>query len=136
MTATYDPSAMADGGLNQMRFELGDTDASGAVLSDEEISAAICAYADWNRAMEVLAEGVCRRFAYEVDISGDGMRMELSQRADRWAAMLKAIRTEKRKMMPRAGAAADTAGCPDHGGYFYAGMLRNPRAAGCGGENG
>lgn len=126
MGASYDPSAIADRGLNQMRFELGDTDVDAPVLLDEEIRAVLKVVESFDRAGERLADAVFRRYAHEVDMSADGMKLELSQRAARWQTVRDEFRARMAKTRPRGGAKGN--------GYFFAGIMDNLRAGG--GDNG
>ena len=68
LTYTYDASKIAEHGLDQMRFELGDTMVDGGVetcaLSDQEYKAVIEAYPRWKRAKLACVESILRRFSY------------------------------------------------------------------------
>ena len=69
LTYTYDAGKIAEHGLDQMRFELGDTMVEGGVetcaLSDQEYKAVIEAYPHWKRAKLACVESILRRFSYE-----------------------------------------------------------------------
>lgn len=133
MQYTYDPTKMADGGKDQMRFELQDTAVEGGaetcVLSDEEYTALIDkVQADgrgFRYAKYQCLEAICMKLSYEVDFSADGLSMSLSQRYDRWLAMWKRMQAEFQQIT--ANPAALGKGSPDGGHYFYAGMNDNPR---------
>ena len=88
MTFSYDPSLLADGGLNEMRFELGDVfveePEKSAYLSDETILAALESSRTFKRAKLKLIESLLRRFSYEVDTKVDSLDLKLHQRLDAW----------------------------------------------------
>lgn len=90
---TYDPTKITDGGVDQMRFELGDTvvDMAGvsSPLCDEEYNAIITKYgARWNVARLKCLEAIVMKLSYEVDTSVGGLSYSLSQRFDRWKTMM------------------------------------------------
>ena len=62
LTYTYDASKIAEHGLDQMRFELGDTMVEGGTetcaLSDQEYKAVIEAYPRWKRAKLACVESI------------------------------------------------------------------------------
>ena len=76
-----------------MRFELGDTvvDMEGisSPLCDEEYSAILDKYGKkWRVAKVMCLRAIVMKLAYEVDTSVGGLSYSLSQRYDRWKAML------------------------------------------------
>lgn len=90
---TYDPSKITDGGLDQMRFELGDTvvDMEGITspLCDEEYNAIIGRYGKkWRVAKLRCLEAIVMKLAYEVNTSVGGLSYSLDQRFERWKKML------------------------------------------------
>ena len=101
MNFTYDPTKITDGGLDQMRFELGDTvvDLEGITspLCDEEYNAIIGKYAkkSWRLAKYKCLEAICMKLSYEVDTSIGGLSYSLNQRYERWKKMLE----EDRKVL-------------------------------------
>ena len=132
-TYSYDPAKITDGGLNQMRFELGDTvvDLNGvsSPLCDEEYNAIIQKYGkNWRKAKIKCLEGIVMKLAYEVDTSVDGLSYSLGQRADRWKAMLDEEKKKGKAMgsMPRVGYEGSLM---PHGRtpYFYNDMQANRR---------
>ena len=136
MTYTYDPTKMADGGKDQMRFELGDTQVDGApetcALSDEEYTAIIEKVTGDGRGFRYAKykclEAICMKMAYEVDFSADGLSMSLSQRYERWKKLLHETQAEFQTIT--ANPAALGKNRLDGGHYFSAGMHDNPRVAG------
>ena len=98
MTYTYDPTAINDRGLNQMRFECGDTlveePEKTAYLSDEEYLSVIESSSTWKRAKFRLIETLLRRFSYEVDTSVEGLKLNLHQRVDFWEREYKRLKAE------------------------------------------
>ena len=98
MTFSYDPSLLADGGLNQLRFELGDVfveePSKSAYLSDETILAALESSRTFKRAKYKLIESLLRRFSYEVDTKVDSLDLKLHQRLDAWEREYKRLKAE------------------------------------------
>lgn len=132
-TYSYDPEKCQDGGVNQMRFELGDTvlDLEGITspLCDEEYKAIISKHdRSWRRAKYECLNAICMKLSYEVNTSIDGLSYSLSERYNRF----KAMRDEAKKDLaalggiPRAG---DPASLSPNGGtpYFYNDMQANRR---------
>lgn len=130
---TYDPTKITEGGVDQMRFELGDTvvDMEGITspLCDEEYKAILKKHGDnWRKARYVSLKAIVMKLSYEVDTSVGGLSYSLNQRYDRWKKML----DEEKKAMtaingvPRAG---DPGSLSPHGGtpYFYNDMQANLR---------
>lgn len=97
MTYTYDPTAINDRGLNQMRFELGDClveePEKTAYLCDEEYLAALQS-PTWRRAKFRLLETLLLRFAYEIDTTVAGLKLNLHQRVDFWEREYKRVKAE------------------------------------------
>lgn len=128
---TYNPVECMDGGLNQMRFELGDTivEESGlpAMLSDEEYVAIIKKHeGNWKRAKLVCLEAIMMKLSYDVDTSVDGLSYSLNQRAERWRKLyadlkkeLKAAESVSRASLPK--------GMERKEYYFHTDMHTNPR---------
>lgn len=130
---TYDPTKITDNGLDQMRFELGDTVVDmGAITSplcDEEYTAIIGKYGkSWRTAKLKCLEAIVMKLSYEVNTSIDGLSYSLEARAERWKKML-----DDAKKEARAVAGVPVAGCKEslmpHGGtpYFYNDMQANTR---------
>lgn len=98
MTFSYDPSLLADGGLNAMRFQLGDVfveePEKSAYLSDQEILAALESSRTWKRAKYKLIESLLRRFSYEIDTKVDSLDLKLHQRLDAWEREFKRLKLE------------------------------------------
>ena len=132
-TYTYFPDKITEGGVDQMRFELGDTvvDMDGATspLCDEEYKAIIKKYGkDWKRARYECLKAICMKLSFEVDTSVGGLSYSLSQRYERWEKMRDAAKKElaARHGVPRAG---HPGSLMPHGGtpYFYNDMQANRR---------
>lgn len=132
-TYSYDPSQITDGGLNQMRFELGDTvldmDGITSPLCDEEYNAILAKYGkSWRKAKLKCLEGIVMKLSFEVDTSVGGLSYQLSERFDRWKKMLDEAKKEASALagVPRAG---DPGSLMPHGGtpYFYNDMQANKR---------
>lgn len=132
-TYTYDPSKITENGLDQMRFELGDTvvdmDGITSPLCDEEYTAIIEKYgSNWRKAKVYCLKAIVMKLSYEVNTSIDGLSYSLSDRYERWKKML----DEEEKALkcsasgPRVG---DPRSLSPHGGtpYFYNDMQANRR---------
>lgn len=132
-TFTYDPTKITEGGVDQMRFELGDTvvDMEGisSPLCDEEYSAILKKHGDnWKKARYVCLKAIVMKMSYEVNTSVGGLSYSLSERYKRWKDMLD---DEKKSLsainsVPRAGYPGSLS---PHGGtpYFYNDMQANRR---------
>lgn len=87
MTVTY------NGGLtlarDRLRFQLGDTDTSNALLTDEEIAGAVTLQSTEDAALLYLAKGLLRRWAREpVRVSADGTTFDWSGRLEVWREII------------------------------------------------
>lgn len=122
---TYNPAECQDGGLNQMRFELGDNVVEGqgmtAVLCDQEYNALISKYSRWKRAKLACLEAVCMKLAYEVNTQVSNLSYSLDNRAERWMKMRDELRKEVSMAVPIAAPSA----FEPH--YFHNNMQTNPR---------
>lgn len=133
MNYTYDPRKITEGGLDQMRFELGDTDVStGALTSplcDEEYLAILGKYGEnWRKARYHCLRAIVMKLSYEVDTSVGGLSYSLSGRYERWKAMLD---EEKKTLGAISGVpiAGDPRSLSPCGGtpYFFNDMQTNRR---------
>lgn len=130
---TYDPTKITEGGVDQMRFELGDTvvgmEGISSPLCDEEYKAILQKHGDnWRMARYVCLKAIVMKLSYEVNTSVGGLSYSLSERYNRWKAMLD---DEKKSMgavfnVPRVG---NPGSLMPHGGtpYFYNDMQTNRR---------
>lgn len=128
---TYDPTLCMDGGVNQMRFELGDTIVEEvglpAMLSDEEYTAIIAAHeGKWKRAKLVCLEAIMMKLSYEVDTEVDGLSYSLNQRAERWRDMYEKLKKELNGAASISGARLPK-GMEKKDYYFHTDMHTNPR---------
>lgn len=132
-TYTYHPDKITAGGVDQMRFELGDTvvDANGMTspLCDEEYQAILNKYSkDWKRAKYECVCAICMKLSFEVDTSVGGLHYALGPRYERWKALRDELKKElaARHSVPRAG---NPSSLIPHGGtpYFYNDMQANRR---------
>lgn len=132
-TYSYSPEKCQDGGMDQMRFELGDTltqmDGMTSPLSDEEYKAILTKHGkNWRKAKFLCLDAICNKLAYEVNMSVDGLSYSFSQRYDRFLKM----RADAKKELDAIGS-APVPGHPGsispHGGtpYFYNDLHTNPR---------
>lgn len=140
MNFTYDPTKITEHGMDQMRFELGDTvvDMEGisSPLCDEEYQAIISAYCQtystksWRVAKLKCLEAIVMKLSYEVNTSVGGLSYSLDQRYERWKKLL-----EEDKKIVAGLTGVPVAGDPNslipHGltptPYFYNDMQANKR---------
>lgn len=136
-TYSYDPTKITEKGLDQMRFELGDTvvdmGAISSPLCDEEYTAIIGAHGEnWRKARYECLKAIVMKLSYEVDTTVDGLHYSLSQRYERWKRMM----DEEKKLLSAIGGvpiANDVALMPAGGTpYFYNDMQANHRKFGPG----
>lgn len=132
-TYSYCPIKITEQGLDQMRFELGDTvvDMEGvsSPLCDEEYIAIINKYgSNWRKARYMCLKAIVMKLSYEVDTSVGGLSYSLSSRYERWKKMLDEEKKALRGIagVPRAG---DPGSLMPNGGtpYFYNDMQANDR---------
>lgn len=132
-TYSYHPEKITEGGVDQMRFELGDTvldmEAMTSPLCDEEYMAIINKYGkNWRRAKLKCLDAICMKLAYEVNTSIDGMSYSLAERYERFKKMRDDLKKELSAIscVPRAG---NPASLSPNGGtpYFYNDMQSNYR---------
>lgn len=130
---SYDPTKITEGGIDQMRFELGDTvvdmDNVTSPLCDEEYHAILQKYGkNWRRAKYHCLRAIVMKMSYEVDTSVGGLSYSMNQRFERWKVMLDELKKEMAAVhgMPVAG---NPGSLMPHGGtpYFYNDMQANRR---------
>lgn len=132
-TYTYSPYKITEGGVDQMRFELGDTvvdmDGMTSPLCDEEYKAIINKYGkNWRKAKFMCLDAICKKLAYEVNTSVGGLSYSLADRYPRFLAM----RDEMKKELVAVGSAprvGNPASLSPRGGtpYYYNDMQANRR---------
>lgn len=132
-TYSYDPTKITDGGVDQMRFELGDTvvDMEGVTspLCNEEYQAIISKYGrSWKRAKYECLKAICMKMAYEVNTSVGGLSYSLSERYERFSKMKDSLKRELAGVhgVPRAGFPGSLMPHNDTP-YFYDDMQANRR---------
>lgn len=128
---SYDPLKCMDGGINQMRFELGDTvteeEGLPSLLSDEEYFAIIKAFPGrWKRAKLQCLEAIMMKLSYEVDTSVDGLSYSLNQRAERWQTMYDKLKKELQCSVPSASSVLPQS-IQNKPYYFHTNMHANRR---------
>ena len=132
-TYSYNPEKITEGGVDQMRFELGDTivDMNNITspLCDEEYKAIIeSCKGNWRKAKYKCLDAICMKMAYEVTTSVDGLSYSLSERYERFKKMKDDAKKELAAIggVPRAG---NPGSLMPHGGtpYFYNDMQANRR---------
>jgi hypothetical protein len=132
-TYSYHPEKITEGGVDQMRFELGDTvldmDAMTSPLCDEEYLAIINKYGkSWKKAKYECLKAICMKLAYEVNTSVGGLSYSLSERYERFSKMKDAAKKELAGIhgVPRVG---NPGSLMPHDGtpYFYNDLHANRR---------
>lgn len=132
-TYTYDPTKCRAGGVDQMRSELGDTvtdmDGVTCALCDEEYEAIIkSCNGNWRKAKFECLDAICKKLAFEVSTSVDGLSYSLAERYPRFKEMRDDAKKELKALnsVPRAG---NPASLSPHGGtpYYYNDMQANRR---------
>ena len=97
MTFSYNPNQINDGGLNRLRFELGDVFVAEpektAYLCDEEYLSALEA-GSFKRAKFRLVETLLRRFSYEVDTKVADAEWKLHERIAEWKDLYNRLKAE------------------------------------------
>lgn len=136
---TYDPTQLGDKGLNQMRFEIGDTMVEGeketCALCDEEYTAIIATARSWKKAKLKILESIMRRFGMEVNTTVGPLKLEMQARAEFWRKQYEQLKAEcGADTMPTMGTPSVETG-KDGGHYFYGGMHDNENAANGGERN-
>lgn len=126
---TYDPTQAAAGGVDQMRFELGDVMVEGGpdtcALSDEEYAAIIGETPRWKKAKLRCIESILFRFSYEVDTRVGQLSLSLGQRLEAWRKLRDELKAEVEASAPIANPKAIS---QKH--YFHVGMMENQRSGG------
>ncbi len=105
MSYTYDLTKLDDGGVDQMRFELGDVSVENGkdscALADEEYFALLARHPnDWKAAKYKCVSYIVNKMAFEVDFSADRMSFQLSQRYERFKALKESM--ERAHAVPSA----------------------------------
>lgn len=95
-TYSYDPSKLAEQGLDRMRFDLGDTFTDGGkktcALCDQEYAAIISIHPDsFNNAKYACVSAIVNKLAFQNDYSAGGMSLSLSQRFKQWQELKKEL---------------------------------------------
>lgn len=124
-TYTYDAENITKGGVDQMRFELGDTMVEGGsetcLLCDEEYRAILESSKTWTNAKISCLKAIVMKLSYEVDYKVDKMSLTFSKRYENLKAMLAEL--EKKSQVPNFSKTATAQKPP----YFYLGMQENKR---------
>lgn len=97
MSASYDPTLPSP--LDQVRFLLGDTDTSDAMLSDQEITALLGLYSSTAEAAAQGARSLSARYARQVDREVGDLKVMFSQRAKHFADLAEIIDTGQEKRL-------------------------------------
>lgn len=90
MTFTYDGTPSTD--LEKIRLEIGDTDSTAALFSDEEIQVKLDSEGSVLRAAAALCEILAARFSRYYDFETDGQSFKRSQMAEMYARRAASLR--------------------------------------------
>lgn len=132
-TYSYNPLLITAKGVDQMRFELGDTIVEGegitSALCNEEYQAMIETHSSWKKAKLACLKAIVMRLSFEVNTSTDGLSYSLSDRYERWKAMYSDYKKKCHVPVPRVNPQALNGPTGKAGGpsYFYPDLLTNPR---------
>lgn len=89
MSATYKTTLAT--ARDRIRFALGDTDVTSALLSDQEIAAALSAKGSEDAATTYLARGLVAKFANQPNhVTADGVTLDYSERIAIWREVAQA----------------------------------------------
>ena len=138
-TYSYDPTKIAENGVDRMRLELGDTtfapgQLTGA-LCDEEYKAIIQENKRWKRAKIKCLEAILMKYAHQVNVSVDGLSYSFASRVEFWKKLLAETKKEVSAGVPTADPLSLN-GRIGGGPYFYNDMHANPRKGIPGGRQG
>ncbi len=92
MTWTYSSSLATD--KDRVRFLIGDTDTNDQLIQDEEITWLLAEHPSVRSAAAEACEAIARKFARQVDVSVDDVRVSASQRAERYQNLAAALRAQ------------------------------------------
>ena len=132
MTYTYDPTKIRARGVDQMRFELGDTatdgGASTCALSDEEYRAMLEGVQPdkkaWLAAKLAIVEAILLKLSYQVNTKIDVLTYGLGDRAQHWKNLYEMLRKEIQGNANMPSMADSAANKPP---YFHTDMKSNRR---------
>lgn len=93
MTFTYDPSASPVSETTLVRYHIGDTDASGAAFSDEEIAMVIAQEGAWKPAVISLIQTLIAKVSVP-DFQADWLRVSAGNALKGYQTLLKMKRKE------------------------------------------
>ena len=102
-TYAGDPSA---NDRDFVRFEVGDTDTTDQLVTDEEIAGAVSVWGNKWRAASNVAKAIAGKFARRVDTTMGKLKISYSQRVKHYMDLAKTLEAEAKKH----GAAAPWAG--------------------------
>lgn len=134
-TYSYDPTRLNRNGLDQMRFELGDTatetGGNTCILCDEEYLAILSELEkgkSWKSLKIQCLKAIVMKLSYEVDYRVEEMSLNLSDRCEHFQKMLKDL--EKSTQIPVFTGKLGYENAADGRHYFTLGMQENPYAKG------
>ena len=135
MTWTYDVTTLSTDTTAQVRFLVGDTDSSDQLITDEEVDYAITEEGSTRSAAAMVADALAAEFARKADKQVGQLRIDLSQKAEAYAALAIRLRARSASLaLPTMGGIsisrketveADTDRVEP---AFFTGMMSNPDA--------
>ena len=129
LTYTYDPSEINDSGLNQMRFELGDTmvenGENACIFCDEEYKAVLSKRLPWKKAKIECLRAIVMKLSYEVDYKVADMDLRFSTRYQHFKDMLDKLEKSSQSVLFGNYLICNST---DKEPYFYLGMQENKKA--------
>ena len=135
MTYSYDPTKIRGRGIDQMRFELGDTliggGADSCALADEEYAAFVNELLPgkraWLSAKLAVLEAILLKLSYMVDTKIDVLWYDFGARADRWQKLYHELR---KQLLANTGLPTMDERAMNKPPYYFTGMIENLRAVG------
>lgn len=129
---TYSPSRIDDNGLNQIRFELGDTMVENGedtcILCDEEytslLNKAEKSKKSWKAVKIESLKAIVMKLSYEVDYNVADMSLKLSTRYNHFKSMLDELEKSEQSISLMSFIGGNI---KEDNPYFYLGMQENPK---------
>lgn len=92
MTATYSTSLTTD--IDKVRFLIGDTDVSNAVVSNEEITGLVTLMGSVYLAAAQAADGLAGKYSRSVSFAVEGLRIENTQKYEHYRGLAQTLRAQ------------------------------------------
>ena len=94
MTWTYASTAPGATAKDKVRLRIGDTISTDPLLTDEEITALLGMYGDWQKASVEACRSIAAKFARQPDTKVSRVAFSNSQKAQMYLSMAKSIEAE------------------------------------------